>query len=193
MSTITLTPALPNYDTFLTTGRYIPSVSGLADYLVSHCKTDGYISLARANHNGVTDTITFLYENGQCWATGHFVGSGERNGEWRTRALYKRRERTAVECISGFLREIAAEGHLFVAVNCKTFLQPSAADDAMACLHRADSWAEKRAAFVGEAHVLRSMGGRVPTGVPPNEIVVVQLDPASLLKWRGSEESKLCW
>ncbi|QRW01481.1 hypothetical protein RhiLY_00478 [Ceratobasidium sp. AG-Ba] len=50
--------------------------------------------------------------------------AAERNGEWRTRALYKRRERTAVECISGFPPGIAAEGHLFVAVNCKTFLQP---------------------------------------------------------------------
>ncbi|KAG8684364.1 hypothetical protein FRC09_015437 [Ceratobasidium sp. 395] len=190
---ITLQPALPNYDSFLTAGRYIPSLQGLADYLLSHCRSDGYISLARANNHGLTDTITFMHENGQCWATGHFVGNGERRSEWRTRALYKRRERTAVECISGLLRDITTEGHLFVAVNCKTFLEPSAAEDAISCLRRADTWAEKRAAFVGEAHVLRSMGGRVPPGVPAGEIAVVQLDPASLLKWRGTEESKLCW
>ncbi|KAG8705136.1 hypothetical protein FRC08_001822 [Ceratobasidium sp. 394] len=190
---ITLQPALPNYDSFLTTGRYISSVHGLADYLVSHCRTDGCISLARANNHGLTDTVTFMYENGQCWATGHFVGAGERNGEWRTRALFKRRERTAVECISGLLREIITEGHLFVAVNCKTSLEPSAAEDALSCLRRSDLWAEKRAAFVGEAHVLRSMGGRLPLSVPAGEIAVVQLDPASLLKWRGAEESKLCW
>jgi hypothetical protein len=96
---ISITPTLPNYDTFLTTGRYIPTVQGLADYLVSHCKVDGYINLSRAHGMGTTDTITFLYDQGQCWATGHFIGNGEKDGEWRTRTLFKRRERTAVDYI----------------------------------------------------------------------------------------------
>lgn len=96
---ITVTPTLPNYESFLTTGRYISSVSGLADYLVSHCKIDGYINLSRAHALGTTDTITFVYEQGQCWATGHFTGNGERDADWRTRTLFKRRERTAVEVI----------------------------------------------------------------------------------------------
>ncbi|CUA70071.1 hypothetical protein RSOLAG22IIIB_00417 [Rhizoctonia solani] len=195
---ISLTPTLPNYDTFLTTGRYIPTIHGLADYLVSHCKVDGYINLSRAQGAGVTDTITFLYEQGQCWATGHFIGNGngERDGEWRTRTLFKRRERTAVDYISSLLKEIANEGHLFVAVNCKTYIEPRPVDELgnpLSCLRRVGAGTEKRAAFIGEALVLRSMGARVPSGVPERELAIVQLDPASLLKWRGVEESKLCW
>lgn len=96
---VSLSSALPNYETFLTTGRYIPSVQGLAEYLVSHCKMDGYINVSRAHGPGSTDTITITFEQGQCWATGHFVGNGERDGDWRLRCLFKKRERTAVECI----------------------------------------------------------------------------------------------
>ncbi|CAE6424440.1 unnamed protein product [Rhizoctonia solani] len=192
---ISLTPALPDHDTFLTTGRYIPTLQGLADYLVSHCRVDGYINLSRANGTGVTDTITFLYEQGQCWATGHFTG-GERDGERRTRALFKRRERTAVDYISSLLKEIANEGYPFVAVNCKTYIEPRPVDELgnpLSCLRRVGASTEKRAAFVGEAHVLRAMGARVPSGVQEGDLAIVQLDPASLLKWRGVEESKLCW
>ncbi|CAE7099729.1 unnamed protein product [Rhizoctonia solani] len=193
---INLTPTLPNHDSFLTTGRYIPTLHGLADYLVSHCKVDGYINLSRANGTGITDTITFLYEQGQCWATGHFVGNGEWDGERRTRTLFKRRERTAVDYISSLLKEIANEGHLFVAVNCKTYIEPRPMDELgnpLSCLRRVGACTEKRAAFIGEARVLRSMGARVPPGVQEGDLAIVQLDPASLLKWRGAEESELCW
>lgn len=96
---ISLSPTLPNYESFLNTGRYIPSVHGLAEYLMSHCKLDGYINISRAHGTGSTDTITFMYEQGQCWATGHFVGNGERDGDWKLRCVFKKRERTAVECI----------------------------------------------------------------------------------------------
>ncbi|KAF8759731.1 hypothetical protein RHS01_01775 [Rhizoctonia solani] len=64
-------------------------------------------------------------------SAGHrsFCREREKDGEWRTRTLFKRRERTAVDYISSLLKEIANEGHLFVAVNCKTYIELRPTDE----------------------------------------------------------------
>ncbi|KDN51107.1 hypothetical protein RSAG8_00736, partial [Rhizoctonia solani AG-8 WAC10335] len=190
---ISLTPALPNYDTFLTTGRYIPTLHGLADYLVSHCKVDGYINLSRAHGTGVTDTITFLYEQGQCWATGHFIGNGERDGERRTRTLFKRRERTAVDYISSLLKEIANEGNLFVAVNylSRTLSDLSSAEyhtsedavrvDVMCCCNNRDceasrAWADAERKLIVSAEVGQALLERHEAFERRHEALVKQND-----------------